>query len=149
MLLRAALVNDDKDDDPSIVGFWHFKFLVGKSVFDGGYSQWHSDGTEITNSGSIPPWSSNFCLGVWKKVGVRKYELNHFAVSWDPTNLQATMPMGPANIRETVTMSPDGNEFSGTFSIVQYDNADNVLQQVQGTVTATRINVDTKASSIF
>jgi hypothetical protein len=47
-----------------------------------GFSQWHSDGTEILNS-SRPPATSNFCLGVWEKTGPFAYKLNHFALSSD------------------------------------------------------------------
>src|SRR5439155_26072193 len=44
-----------------IVGMWQFKFLAKNSapipdgtVLDAGYAQWHSDGTEFTNSSRRP-----------------------------------------------------------------------------------------------
>ena len=71
-LLRAALVElpgepeRDRGTAP-IVGFWHVKFIsngvssgipggvpAGAPV-DVGYSQWHSDGTEIMNWGGRAP----------------------------------------------------------------------------------------------
>jgi hypothetical protein len=54
---------------------------------DSGYVQWHSDGTEIMNSGR-PPQNGDFCLGVWEKTGRSRYKLNHFALGnvIDPTN---------------------------------------------------------------
>jgi hypothetical protein len=157
-LLRMALVapagqGDQDNGDQSIVGFWHVKFVSSGSAgikngteIDAGYSQWHSDGTEIMNSGGRSPITSNFCLGVWKQTGTGTFKLNHFATAWDSTG--ATL-IGPANIREEVTLASDGNSFSGKFAIDQYDEAGNNLGHVQGSVTGTRITVDTEEQSIF
>ena len=50
------------DGEAGIVGFWHVKFVSKGSEgipdgteIDAGYSQWHSDGTEIMNSGGRSP----------------------------------------------------------------------------------------------
>lgn len=148
-LLPAAF----DSDEASIVGFWHFKFVSRGSSgipdgteVDAGYAQWHSDGTEITNSGGHAPITSSFCTGVWKQTGLRSYKLNHFAIAWDSTGMNL---IGPANIQENVTVSPDGNSFTGTFTVDQYTEAGNRVAHVQGTVTATRITVNTLPSSIF
>ena len=138
-----------QDDDP-IVGFWRVK-LVSKdnsgipdgAVLDAGYSQWHSDGTEILNS-SRPPETQSFCLGVWKKVGPFHYKLNHFAISWANGNL-----LGPANIREDIVLSHDGNSFTGTFTIDQYDQAGNTLVHLVGQIEAKRITVDTPVTDVL
>jgi hypothetical protein len=134
-----------------IVGFWHVKFISkgtgfipDGTVVDMGFSQWHSDGTEILNS-SRPPATSNFCLGVWAKTGPSTYKLNHFALSSD---LNGNM-IGPANIREDVTLDTNGTSYSGTFSISQYDTSGNLLVHIVGEVKATRITVDTKLSDIL
>ena len=134
-----------------IVGFWHVKFISkgtgfipDGTVVDMGFSQWHSDGTEILNS-SRPPATSNFCLGVWAKTGPSTYKLNHFALSSD---LNGNM-IGPANIREDVTLDAHGTGYSGTFSISQYDTSGNLLVQIVGEVVATRITVDTKLSDLL
>ena len=134
-----------------IVGFWHVKFISkgtgfipDGTVVDMGFSQWHSDGTEILNS-SRPPATSNFCLGVWAKTGPSTYKLNHFALSSD---LNGNM-IGPANIREDVTLDAHGTSYSGTFSISQYDTSGNLLVQIVGEVKATRITVDTKLSDLL
>ncbi|HEX3985636.1 MAG TPA: hypothetical protein VHX13_03415 [Acidobacteriaceae bacterium] len=157
-LLRAGLVTigDDDDHDAAIVGFWHVKFVVGSGSsvqeIDAGYSQWHADGTEIMNSGGRPPVTTSFCLGVWKQVGYRQYKLNHFAASWDPTpatNAPDGTLMGPAQIQEDVTVAPDGNHFSGTFTIDQYLENGNLAAHVAGNITGTRITVSTPHSSIF
>ncbi len=136
-----------------IVGLWHVKFVAEGSVgipdgteVDAGYSEWHSDGTEITNSGGRSPITGNFCLGVWQQTGASTYVLNHFAIGWDPTG--STL-IGPGNIREKVTLGQGGNQFSGTFTVDQCDENNNLLAHVQGAITATRITVTTPPSSVF
>lgn len=148
---QFASKKDKDDDDISIVGFWHVKFVSQGStgipdgaVVDAGFSQWHADGTEILNS-SRPPATSNFCLGVWEKTGHRTFSLNHFALSSD---LNGNL-VGPAQIREHVTLDKSGNSYSGTFTIDQYDTAGNLLAHVQGNISATRITVDTKITDIL
>jgi len=154
-LRQASLVMVDDSDSTAItiVGFWHVKFVSegSKGIPDGtevdaGYSQWHSDGTEIMNSGGHSPITSNFCLGVWQEMGGGKYKLNHFATAWDPTG--STL-IGPANIKELVTLDSTGNNFSGTFTINQFNEAGKKLAHVQGTITGTRITADTTEESIF
>lgn len=146
-LLRASL------EEHSIVGLWHVKFISegSKGIPDGaevdaGYAQWHSDGTEIMNSAGRAPDTGAFCLGVWQKIGACKYKLNHFAAAWDPV---AGKLIGPGNIREEVQLTDDGNEFSGVFTIDQYDEAGNSLAHVQGKITGVRIEPDTPPTSIF
>src|SRR5437868_14202120 len=68
---------------PSIVGLWSFTFHAGGHTIDFGYAQWHSDGTEIMNSGGRAPSTENFCLGVWASTGTSSYHLNHWALSYD------------------------------------------------------------------
>jgi len=148
----ASLLQVSDSTDP-IVGFWQVTLTAKGNLppgppdgvqIDKGFSQWHSDGTEILNS-SRPPVTQSFCLGVWKNVGHSRYKLNHFPISWDPnSNL-----VGLANIREEVTLSPDGKSFTGTFTIDQYDQSGNLLVHIIGVVSATRLTVDTPASSVL
>ena len=154
-LLRAGLVSPSDDEAP-IVGFWHVKFIIstpgGPATIDAGYSQWHSDGTEIMNSGGRAPVTSSFCLGVWSQVGYRTYKLNHLAASWDPTPTTAApngVLLGPGQIQEEVVLGPDGNHFAGTFTIDQYDETGKNLAHVAGVITGTRITVNTPEESIF
>jgi hypothetical protein len=153
-LLQAAFLKvKDDEDDAGIVGFWHVKFVSKGSAgipdgaeVDAGYAQWHSDGTEIMNSAGRSPISGSFCLGVWKQTGERNYKLNHFAAAWDPTG---SFLIGPTNIQETVTLDPDKDSFAGTFTIDVYNETGTSLAHLQGTITGTRINVNTPQSSIF
>jgi hypothetical protein len=147
-LSRAA---DNERSDGKIVGFWKFQFVSQGSsgipdgaVVDNGFTQWHSDGTEITNS-FRPPSTGNFCLGVYQQTGSSTYTLNHFALGWDALGNF----IGPVQIKENVTLSHNSNQFTGTFTIDQFNPAGNVLAHVQGQVTATRITVSTPLGNWF
>jgi len=137
----------------AIVGMWKVTFTAQGNngappdgvVLDEAFVQWHSDGTEIMNS-SRNPATQSFCLGVWQRVGPREYKLNHFAISWDPA--VPDHPLGPANIREDVTLSHDGKTFWGTFTIDQYDDSKNLLVHLTGQLKGTRITVSTPISSL-
>jgi hypothetical protein len=128
-----------------IVGMWKFSFVSQNSpgipddiVIDWGFTQWHGDGTEITNSATRAPATQNFCLGVWKKVGPSVYKLNHQALSYDPSGTL----VGVAVIGEVVTVDRTGNAYAGTFSIDVYDLQGHSLAHVQGLVSGARITVD-------
>jgi hypothetical protein len=134
----------------TIVGLWkvqllskgngaHNPSIPDGAIIDFGYSEWHSDGTEILNSGAHAPATENFCMGVWGKTGYLAYELNHFALSYDAPSASLAAYV---NIREQVTLSPSGNSFSGTFTIDAYAPNGNHVDHVAGTVTGTRLTVD-------
>ena len=133
-------------DNVAIVGLWKFSFISegnpgipDGTVLDTGYVAWHSDGTEITNSGTRAPVTGNFCMGAWKQVKHSTFKLNHFGLSWDPTG---TTFIGPANLRSEVVVSRDRKSYSGTFTVDQYDTNGNLIAHVGGTVTAQRITAD-------
>lgn len=147
-----------------IVGMWHVKFTavtVSNGVpfgpgteFDAGFQQWHSDGTEMLNSGGRPPSTSSFCMGVWSQTGLRTFKLNHFAISWGEDSTR----VGPTSIVEEVTVSPDGKSFKGSFTITDYAETDNanpstnsitVRDTITGTLTGTKVEVNTPAAPIF
>jgi hypothetical protein len=152
----ASVSRSPADSNASIVGLWQFTivsdgnnvapfFIPDGAQLDAGYAQWHSDGTEIMNS-SRDPATTNFCLGVWQSEGARTYKLNHFGLSWDNTGALCAPPagatsclVGPANIREEVTVDPHGNSYSGTVTIDQYDTSGHLLFSLRGLVSAQRI----------
>jgi hypothetical protein len=143
---NLLLVSDD--EAAIITGLWKVTFTAkgngsagppDNTVVDAGYATWHADGTELMNSGR-EPITGNFCMGVWKQVGARTFKLNHVALAWDNTG---TVLIGPASIRETVTVDATGNHYSGTFSITQYaSDGHTPLGGVIGTVSATRVTVN-------
>lgn len=134
-------VGDKDTDDAPIVGMWKVEFDANGGVFDFGYSQWHSDGTEILNSGKREPASGNFCLGVWKKTGHNTYKLNHYALSYDPGTgaLNAFV-----NIHEYVTLGHAGNNYSGTFTVDVYTPQGVLIPpaHLEGAITGVRVTAD-------
>ena len=143
--LKPAAFVELFEGNAVITGLWRFT-LVAKgnadipdgAVLDTGYTTWHADGTEIMNSGR-PPISGNFCMGVWKQVKHNTFKLNHFAMGWDPTG---TTFIGPTNVREVVTVDRSVNNYSGPFTVTQYDSNGNAIAHVFGVVAAQRITVD-------
>lgn len=131
---------------PAVVGLWQFSFkskgtpgIPDGAEIDAGYVTWHSDGTELMNSGRAP-MTGSFCMGAWKQVGASTFKLNHFAMSWDNTG---TVFVGPANIREVVTVNRARDHYAGTFTLDQYaSDGTTVLAHITGTVSATRITAD-------
>lgn len=117
---------------------------------DHAYVQWHADGTEIMNSGR-PAGQGDFCLGTWAQTGPRTYQLNHFMLPWaqtldaDGVDIDNTF-VGPASIKETVTLSPDGSSYSGTFVLTQYDTHYNIILPggipIKGVVSGTRKTIN-------
>ncbi|MBD8873900.1 hypothetical protein [Rhodanobacter sp. DHB23] len=134
-----------------ITGLWYYTQTAegnGPGTPDGtlidfGFQAWHADGGEFMNSGTLPPPSGNFCEGTWAQTGAHTYQLNHFALSWDNTG---TVYIGPANIREDITLSNDNNSMSGDFSITQYaPDGSTVIAYVKGTLKGTRETLDSPA----
>jgi hypothetical protein len=157
------MISSHDSDDVSIVGFWKVTFTAMGNTdqmppdgapIDSAYVQWHSDGTEIMNSGR-PPQNGDICLGVWEKTGKSRYKLNHFATGnvIDPNDPTAIgHPGGPTQIVEDIILSRDGNHYAGTFTLDAYDtpsNGNKLLTHIIGVVMATRITVHTPVTSVF
>ncbi len=144
-------VDDEWSPNTGIVGMWRFVMTTPlpngtAGLVDDGYAQWHSDGTEIQNSGFHAPKTSNFCLGVWKQTGPRTYKLNHFPLGWDSTG---DNPANPVQLTMTVKLTDD-NHFTGSFTLKVYvwDGTELInasgppIATVTGTITATRVTID-------
>ena len=137
----------------SIVGFWKVQFISKgntghtPSIPDGvlldfGYTQWHSDGTEIQNSAGVP--GGGFCLGVWGQTGYLTFELNHFPIAF---NASTGLAANYINIHEQVTLSPSGDSYNGTFTEDIFAPAGNQVDHLVGDVAATRLTVDSTLPS--
>jgi len=116
----ARLMLVDAPAGADVVGFWHVVFTqnatFGGGLFDDSYAQWHSDGTEIMNSGAHSPAYGNFCLGAWTKTGPSTYTLTHVALDYSKQPIGSTTPSVIVIIREEVTVDQRGHHFTGTFT---------------------------------
>lgn len=157
--VTASLVNFEADppQHPAIVGLWKFELLTKSTrtntnpmpdgtLFDFGTSAWHSDGTELMNSGGRDPKDGDFCQGVWIQVGPFTFDLFHYPLAW--TNGAYT---GPVVLRARVTVDRSGEHYSGVFSATAYLASPTAghefdettpLGTITGTIAATRITVD-------
>jgi hypothetical protein len=136
-LIRTQSVTPANLGAQGIVGLWSVSFVAGGQQIDWGYTEWHSDGTEITNSGGHSPASGNFCLGVWRQSGPNTYHLKHFPLAYDPATGQLAAKI---ILTEDVTVDRTGANYSGPFTLDIYDPTGvTLLQHVAGTTTGHRV----------
>ena len=123
-----------------IVGLWAISLLSNGAQVDWGYSEWHSDGTEIMNSGGHTPASGNFCLGVWRQTGPNNFHLKHFPLAYNPvTGALAAKII----LTEDVSLDRSGQNFSGTFSEDVYDpTGTTLMQHIPGMITGHRVQAN-------
>jgi hypothetical protein len=120
----------------TIVGLWHATYTTSDSQpFQESFDMWHSDGTELEVA-NVDPIAGNVCIGVWKQVG-SEVHLHH--VGWGFDNLGNLV--GPFTVDDVLVLGEHGNSYSGSFDFKQYDANGNLLQEVTGTISATRIGV--------
>jgi hypothetical protein len=155
---RMILVDQHDGREASIVGMWHVIFTAQtmngapfSGVIDNSVVVWHRDGTEIMNS-ARPAQDGDFCLGVWTRTGKLKYYLNH--IPWqgnDTENAPSGIgnPQGGAQLIEKVTLNPNGNCYSGTFTLDAYDTSGNLTVSFTGVLAATRITTSTSFGELL
>ena len=116
---RFVLV-DNSPAGADVVGLWHAVFTqdpqFGGKLSDDAYVEWHSDGTEIMNSGTHG--SGAFCMGVWAKTGDSTYTLNHLALDYSVTH--GITPDAILIIHEQVTVEKGGMHYTGRYTIDLY-----------------------------
>lgn len=131
---------NEREHRHSIVGLWHVTFVKSDgSPFYQSFDLWHSDRTEF-ESANVSPLNGNVCVGVWRETKGGSVQLHHVGWHFDSGILVATFTLD-----ETNTVASDGKTYKGTFLYQRYDLAGNPLLQVAGTLTATRITVETRA----
>jgi hypothetical protein len=140
-----ASLQQISDAEEPVVGLWNWKMtsegtqgIPDGTVVDQGFSQWHTDGTELTVSGNRAPATGDVCLGAWKKVSPRHYKLSHYGISFDTSNNY----VGLAHITQKIIVSEDGMSSSGDFTIDQYDTSGNLLVHIAGQIAGTKITAD-------
>ena len=134
LLSLVALGPGEGRGSASIVGLWHVTYTADNQLFYEAFDTWHSDGTEIETA-NLSPVEGNICMGVWKKVG-STIHLNH--VGWGFDNNGNSVGMFTLTERNTVA----GDSYRGTFDYKAYDVNGNLVQEVTGTLVATRIGVN-------
>ncbi len=121
----------------TIVGLWDVIYTTSDNQpFQESYDMWHRDGTELETA-NVSPIVGNVCIGVWKKVG-SEIHLHHVGWGFDTGgNL-----VGTFTVDDVIVLGARGNSYSGSFDFKQYDTSGTLLQEVTGTISATRIEVN-------
>jgi hypothetical protein len=139
--LTSASRQSSDNAQPSgsdITGMWQFAFLVNGQLIDWGFTQFHSDGMELTNSALRAPATGNYCMGVWKKTGPSTYKVSHRALNYDAGGTLLSLGI----INEEVTVDKKGDTYTGTFTIDFFDSLGHNVGHGAGDITAKRITVD-------
>jgi len=123
-----------RDEDHSIVGLWHVRFLVDGNVFDEAFDAWESGGTEVLNDAQASA-TGNVCLGVWRQTGVRTFHVTHPGWNFD---LNGTLT-GSFVARERVTLARDGRTYAGSIVFEFYDVSGTLIDRLTGEVRAERV----------
>jgi hypothetical protein len=120
----------------SVLGFWKMIAYSGGVLNDVGFEQFSAGGTELVNDVGAFNAGNNFCIGAWKQVGPRSYDIVHPFFLFDGTNA-----IGVSIEKAHIVVSQDGKRFKGTWTQDNYDLSGNLTPgfHFDGTVTGTRI----------
>jgi hypothetical protein len=127
----------DESVNPSIVGLWHIRFMIGNQTIQEAFQVWNAGGTEVHNP-NVDPRGGTVCLGAWREAPQQSFRLTHRVWNYD-TNGNF---LGTIHLTEVVGLGDRGSTHSGTFTLAFYDPSGNFLFDVTGNVVAERIFVD-------
>jgi hypothetical protein len=100
------------------------------------FDQWHSDGQEFEVAALYP---GAMCQGTWVQNGSRSVQLFHTGWNFDANGQLA----GYFNETQTLTVSHDRQSYDGTWDLKNYDLNGNFVSEDSGTLTASRLTVNT------
>lgn len=124
-----------QSDNHSIVGLWKVHYFAGAVEIFQSFDQWHSDGQEFEAAALYP---GAMCQGSFKQTA-STVKLFHTGWNFDATGA----PVGYFNETQTNTVDRGGNTYHGTWDIKNYDLNGNFVSEDSGTLTATRLTVNT------
>jgi hypothetical protein len=79
----------------------------------------------------------NVCVGIWKHKG-QTIVLNHIGWNFDMSGNS----IGTFTLTENNIVGAGGNTYNGTFDYKVFDVDGNLIQEITGTQTVTRISAD-------
>jgi hypothetical protein len=129
---------EKNDSQITILGLWKKIWFSGGALNDVGFAHFNAGGTELVNDVGALNGGNNFCIGAWKKVGQRTYELVHPFFVFDDSGKNV---IAVAIEKSRATVSRDGNTFRGKWTQDNYDLSGNLIAgfHVDGTIVGTRI----------
>jgi hypothetical protein len=132
-------VGEEKDDsNNTVLGLWKKIYFAGGMLNDVGFGHFNAGGTELVNDVGALDAGNNFCIGAWKTVGVRTYDVVHPFFLFDNSGKKA---IAISIEREHITVARDGNMLQGTWTQDNYDLSGKVIPNTHfdGTIVGMRI----------
>lgn len=129
--------DEEKHDSRiTILGLWKKVYFSGGVLNDIGFAQFSAGGTELLNDVGAFNAGNNFCVGAWKKVGPRSYDLVHTFYLFDGKNA-----IDVSIEKSHLIVSRDGNRFRGTWTQDNFDLSGNLIPgtHFDGRIRGTRI----------
>jgi hypothetical protein len=120
----------------SIVGVWQVSYSVNDTVVLNTIDTWNSDGNEFLSADKNPTLG-NVCAGVWKTAGARGARLHHMGWTFDSSG----NPTGTLVDDESLMLDHKRTTYAGTFDFKFYDLNGNLVKEVTGDNSATRVTV--------
>lgn len=129
---------EKNDSRITILGLWKKVWFSEGALNDVGFAHFNAGGTELVNDVGALNGGNNFCIGAWKKVGGRTYELVHPFFVFDDSGKKV---IAVAIEKSRATVSRDGNTFQGKWTQDNYDLSGNLIAgfHFDGTIIGTRI----------
>ena len=124
--LAAAAQSGNSNGGGPIVGQWQvlmtaFPGTGDEFIFDFGFQQFHSDGTELMISGGVPPTIGNVCIGAWERQAGGVIRLRHMSWNWNGDEILGDSPTGYFLLEVTLRTTSQGTAYSGTWKAASYD----------------------------
>jgi hypothetical protein len=127
---------EKNDRTVTVLGLWKKVYFSEGVLNDIGFAQFNVGGTELLNDVGAFNAGTNFCLGVWKQVGRRSYDIVHTFFIFKGNNA-----IGVSIEKSQLIVSRDGNTFTGTWTQDNYDLYGGLMPgtHFDGTISGTRI----------
>ena len=151
----AAAAQDANSNGGPIVGQWQvvmtaFPGTSNEFVFDFGFQQFHSDGTELMISGGVPPTIGNVCIGAWEREAGGVIRLRHMTWNWAGNEVLGDAPTGYFLLEVALRTNAQGTAYAGRWRAASFDLGAGPLgsggppqsnSEFEGTLQAVRISV--------
>jgi hypothetical protein len=138
-----------------IVGQWQvvmtaFPGTNNEFIFDFGFQQFHSDGTELMISGGVPPTIGNVCIGAWERGASGEIRLRHMTWNWAGNEVLGDLPTGYFLLEVILRTNSQGTAYAGTWRAASFDLGAGPLgsggppqpnSEFEGTLQAGRVSV--------
>ena len=153
--LAAAGQGAGSNGGGPIVGQWQvvmtaFPGTSNEFVYDFGFQQFHSDGTELMISGGVPPTIGNVCIGAWERDAGGVIRLRHMTWNWAGNEVLGDLPTGYFLLEVVLRANTQGTAYAGTWRAASFDLGAGPLgsggpaqpnSEFEGTLHAVKISV--------